>query len=78
MKELLVFVFIVCYVCVNINFFFISKVLSLFENDECFKVVDCLRDCEDFFDNYIVEFERKVIILFFLVWMFNKIFCFYK
>lgn len=78
MKESLVLVFIVCDVCANINFFLTSKALSLFENDERFKAVDRPRDREDLFDNYIVELERKVIILLFSVWMFNKILCSYK
>ena len=39
----------------------LNKAVTMFENDECFKVVEQARDKEGLFESCIVELERKII-----------------
>ncbi|PHU09950.1 hypothetical protein BC332_21810 [Capsicum chinense] len=40
-----------------------SKAISIFEHDEHFKAVERAKDCEDLFEDYVEEYDKKLMLL---------------
>lgn len=47
------------------SFGVISKAVDMFQDDERFKAVERARDREDLFDNFMVELQKKVKVIYF-------------